>query len=85
VLVKGFPVFGSGETPLVLTGPQALATCPGTDESLVASECPLAPAEVAGTNMAKEANAVTAKRPAGSRILFRTVLVSGKRTPRMPT
>ena len=62
MLVKGFPVFGSGETPLVFTGPQALATCAGTDESLVASECPLAPAEVAGTNMAKDASAATAKQ-----------------------
>ena len=85
MLVKGFPEFGRGETPLVFTGPHDLAMFAGTFVSLVASERPLAPAEVAGTNMAKEDSAATASKPAGMRNRFRTVLVSGVRTPRMPT
>ena len=85
MLVNGFPEFGRGETPLVFTGPHCLAMFAGTFVSLLASERPLAPADVAGTNMARDDSAATASKPAGKRSWLRTVLVNGVRTPRMPT
>ena len=68
VLVSGLPEFGVGLTPLVLRGPHCLRIALAVVETLVASACPLAPASAPGRNMANEASAATASRPAGRRI-----------------
>ncbi len=87
LLRKGFPALVTElVTPLTLTVPHArVVTWPGVIVTCAASEWPLAPARVPGKNIAKDASAATDRRPAGSRNRLCTVLLSGARTPRMPT
>src|SRR5580704_15813709 len=87
VLVNGLPALGVAEvTPLMLTVPhERVVTWVGVVDTRVASECPLAPAAVPGKNIANDAMAATARRPAGSRKPVRNVPVCGARTPLMPT
>src|SRR5271157_1607865 len=84
VLRKGLPALRTlPVTPLTLTVPHDRVVT--WVDTCAASAWPLAPAPEPGKNMASEARAATERRPAGNRNWVRIVLVSGARTPRMPT
>ena len=86
--MNGLPALGvEPVTPLMLTVPHdRVVTClAGIGGTWAVSACPLAPASVPGKNMASDARAATARRPAGNRNRVRNVPFCGARTPRMPT